>query len=99
MDTRHPVRPEETPLAGVVFGMLIDCPHGCGRSCPFFTVRQVDLATTFHFIRMLSRAEKMWIVHRYENCPVRLGLGRGERRAQQRYDSCQGFDRAVASGH
>ena len=84
-------------LTGAVFGMLYDCPHGCGRSCPFHTVRQVDLPTTFFYIRSLSRADKMWIAYRYEHCPVRLGLGSAERRAHSRDPASQGFDREVAS--
>ncbi len=84
--------PDTPSLTGTVFGMLHACPHRCGRDCPFFSMRQVDLPTTFYYIRSLSRADKIWIIRRYRNCPVRLGLGRSERRAHPRHADSRGFD-------
>ncbi len=98
MEAAHRVANDVPSLTGVVFGMLYACPHGCGRSCPFYTVQQVDLTTTFYFIKSLSRADKLWMIHRFENCPVRLGLGRDERRAHPRHAESRGFDRREASG-
>ena len=31
-------------LTGLLFGMLYDCPRACGKSCPLYSVRQIDLA-------------------------------------------------------
>jgi hypothetical protein len=90
--------PESLPLTGVVFGMLHTCPHACGRACPLFTTRQVDLLTTFFFIKSLSRADKLWMIRRYENCPIRLGVSRRERRLLPRHPDSHGFDRKLASG-
>jgi hypothetical protein len=67
-------------LTGYVFGMLLDCPHACGKECPLYSVRQVDLTTTFYYVKSLSRDDKMWLVYRYEHCPVRLGRTSPDRR-------------------
>ena len=83
-------------LTGLLFGMLYDCPRACGKSCPLYSVRQVDLATTFYYLKSLSREDKMWLVYRYEHCPVRLGQLPPERRRYPRGDISYGLGRQAA---
>jgi len=67
-------------LTGYVFGMLLDCPHACGKTCPLYSVRQTDLLTTFYYLKSLSRDDKLWLVYRFEHCPVRNGQALPDRR-------------------
>lgn len=85
-------------LTGQLFGMLYDCPKGCGKSCPLYGVRQIDHATTFFYLKSLSRDDKLWLIYRYEHCPVRLGMCEPERQRGMQ-DVSYGFGRpAVVNG-
>ena len=67
-------------LTGYLFGLLLDCPHSCGRTCPLYSVRQADLITTFYYLKSLSRDDKLWLLYRFEHCPVRNGQALPDRR-------------------
>ncbi len=84
-------------LTGQLFGLLYDCPFGCGGTCPLSSVRQVNLSTTFYYIKSLSRDDKMWLLYRYEHCPVRLGTCAPERRRHVREEIGHGFGGKLAA--
>jgi len=89
-------------LTGALFGMLYDCPLACGKSCPLYTVRQVDLAATFYYLKSLSREDKMWLVYRFDNCPVRLGQFPSEKRRNPHSDASDvshGYSGQVAANN
>jgi hypothetical protein len=68
-------------MTGYLFGLLYECPNRCGKDCPLSSLRQIDLLTTFYYLKSLSRDDKMWLISRYERCPVRQGkVASGSRR-------------------
>lgn len=83
---------------GYLFGMLYDCPHRCGTSCPLASVRQVNHTTTFYYLKSLSRDDQMWLIYRYQHCPVRLGQVAPERRRHARDGGSFGLGKQVAVG-
>ncbi len=82
-------------LTGYLFGMLYDCPTGCGKSCPLYGVRQIDHATTFFYLKSLSRDDKLWLIYRYEHCPVRLGMNAPESQHRPGGEISYGFGKQV----
>ena len=96
MDSTHLSGLQSRSLTGLLFGMLYDCPRACSTSCPLTAVRHVDLTTTFYHLKSLSREDKLWLVYRYEHCPVRMDQLPPERRHYPREEIGHGFGKQAA---
>jgi hypothetical protein len=84
-------------MTGYLFGLLYDCPNRCSKDCPLASLRQVDLLTTFYYIKTLSRDDKMWLISRYERCPGRQGQTAPGSRQRRRDAGRRVFGKQVAA--
>jgi hypothetical protein len=60
-----------------------------------YGVRQIDHATTFFYLKSLSRDDKLWLIYRYEHCPVRLGMNAPESQHRPGGEISYGFGKQV----
>lgn len=97
MTTTRLSRLHQLSITGYLFGLLYDCPNRCGKDCPLASVRQIDLTTTFFYLRSLSRDDQMWLISRYERCPVRQGQAAPMSRQRRRDAGSSGFGKRSAA--